>query len=55
MHNNNEPFNFESIIFNYIDEFKFLFFPDQWSNVFLDYSKMSYYLFCFFIDIKKLI
>ncbi len=34
-----EGFNFESMIFNYIDEFKFLFFPDQWSNVFLDYSK----------------
>jgi MarR family transcriptional regulator, organic hydroperoxide resistance regulator len=29
----------ESIIFSYIDEFKFLFFPDQWSGVFLDYSK----------------
>ncbi|HEY5586345.1 MAG TPA: MarR family transcriptional regulator [Ruminiclostridium sp.] len=34
-----EEFGFESIIFNYIDEFKFLFFPDQWSSVFLDYSK----------------
>ncbi len=35
----NEGFNFESIIFNYIDEFKFLLFPNQWSNAFLDYSK----------------
>jgi len=35
----NEEFGFESIIFEYIDELKFLFFPDQWSNVFLDYSK----------------
>jgi len=34
-----EGFDFESIIFNYIDEFKFLLFPDQWSSVFLDYSK----------------
>lgn len=29
----------ENIIFNYIDEFKVLFFPEQWSDVFLDYSK----------------
>lgn len=29
----------ESMIFDYIDEFKFLFFPDQWSNIFMDYSK----------------
>lgn len=34
-----EGLGFEAIIFNYIDEFKFLFFPDQWSSVFLDYSK----------------
>lgn len=34
-----EGFDFESIIFDYIDEFKFLLFPDQWSSVFLDYSK----------------
>jgi len=35
----NEGFNFEKIIFDYIDEVKFLFFPDQWSSAFLDYSK----------------
>ena len=29
----------EEIIFNYIDEFKVLFFPQQWSNIFLDFSK----------------
>ena len=29
----------ESIVFNYIDEFKVLFFPEQWSDIFLDYSK----------------
>lgn len=34
-----DGFGFEAIIFNYIDEFKFLLFPDQWSKVFLDYSK----------------
>lgn len=34
-----EGFDLESIIFNYIDEFKFILFPDQWSTVFLDYSK----------------
>lgn len=31
--------DFESIIFDYIDELKFLFFPGQWSTIFLDYSK----------------
>lgn len=34
-----KDFGFESIIFEYIDELKFLFFPDQWSSAFLDYSK----------------
>ena len=29
----------ESIIFNYIDEFKVLFFPQLWSDIFLDFSK----------------
>ena len=29
----------ERIIFNYIDEFKVLFFPEQWSDIFLDFSK----------------
>ena len=29
----------ENIIFNYIDEFKILFFPQQWSDIFLDFSK----------------
>ena len=29
----------ESLLFTYIDKCKFLFFPDQWNNVFLDYSK----------------
>jgi len=31
--------DFETIIFDYIDQFKFLFFPGRWSTVFLDYSK----------------
>ena len=31
--------NIESAIFNHIDEFKVLFFPEQWSDIFLDYSK----------------
>ena len=29
----------EKIIFNNIDEFKVLFFPEQWSDIFLDFSK----------------
>lgn len=29
----------ENIVFNYIDEFKVLFFPEQWSEIFLDFSK----------------
>lgn len=35
----NIGFNVEDIIFSYIEEFKFLLFPDQWSSAFLDYSK----------------
>jgi DNA-binding MarR family transcriptional regulator len=35
----NKGVDLEGIIFSYIDDFKFLFFPDQWSSVFLDYSK----------------
>lgn len=31
--------SFETIIFEYIDQLKFIFFPDQWSSAFLDYSK----------------
>ena len=31
--------NIESAIFNHIDEFKVLFCPEQWSDIFLDYSK----------------
>lgn len=53
MHSNNELFNLESIIFNYIDEFKFLFFPDQWSNVFLDYSKNEILSLLFLYRYKK--
>lgn len=34
-----EGIDFESIIFNYIDKFKFLFFPEEFSKLFLDYSK----------------
>ncbi len=37
--NISEDFNIEALIFKYIDEFKFLLFPDKWSSVFLDYSK----------------
>ncbi|MBU5437332.1 MarR family transcriptional regulator [Tissierella sp. MSJ-40] len=29
----------EEIFFTYLDQFKFLFFPDQWSEIFLDHSK----------------
>ncbi len=35
----NEGFDFETLIFDYIDEFKFLLFPDQWSSAFMEYSK----------------
>ncbi len=36
---NKKAFDFESIIFDYIDKFRFLLSPDQWSAAFLDYSK----------------
>jgi DNA-binding MarR family transcriptional regulator len=29
----------EELIFQFIDQCKFLFFPEQWNNTFLDYSK----------------
>jgi DNA-binding MarR family transcriptional regulator len=29
----------ESLIFEFMDQCKFLFFPEQWNNTFLDYSK----------------
>lgn len=35
----NENIDFEGIIFSYIDEFKFLAFPDKWNSTFMDYSK----------------
>lgn len=35
----NQDIDFEGIIFSYIDEFKFLIFPDKWNSIFLDYSK----------------
>jgi Transcriptional regulators len=31
--------NVENIIFSYIEEFKFLLFPDRWSGALLDYTK----------------
>lgn len=36
---NKKDFEFESIIFDYIDKFRFLLSPDQLSSDFLDYSK----------------
>ena len=31
--------NISELMFQYIDQVKFLFFPDQWSKIFLDYSR----------------
>jgi DNA-binding MarR family transcriptional regulator len=31
--------DFKNLIFDYINEFKFILFPDQWTNAFMDYSK----------------
>ncbi len=30
---------FETLFYDYLDEIKFLFFPDKWSSISLDYSK----------------
>ncbi len=43
----------ETIIFEYIDELKFLFFPDKWSSVFLDYSKNEILAMLFLYRNKK--
>jgi DNA-binding MarR family transcriptional regulator len=42
----------ESILFSYIDELKFLFFPDQWSGVFLDYTKNEILVLLFLYRFK---
>jgi DNA-binding MarR family transcriptional regulator len=34
-----DGFDFDSIVFEYIDKLKFLFFPNQWNSALLDYSK----------------
>lgn len=31
--------DFEALFFSYLDELKFLFFPEKWTGVFMDYSK----------------
>ncbi len=43
----------ETIIFEYFDELKFLFFPDKWSSVFLDYSKNEILAMLFLYRNKK--
>ncbi|OPJ59704.1 MarR family transcriptional regulator [Clostridium oryzae] len=35
----NGQFDFETIIFSYIDQLKFLFLPNKWNETFFDYSK----------------
>lgn len=37
--NEREVSYFEDMIFKFVDEFKILFFPEQWANVFLECSK----------------
>lgn len=37
--NSGNNVHIEEMIFKYIDEFKVLFFPDQWSDIFLEHSK----------------
>lgn len=37
MDNNN--ISLEEIVFQFIDQYKFLFFPEQWNQTFMDYSK----------------
>ncbi|EJO5346347.1 MarR family transcriptional regulator [Clostridium botulinum] len=34
-----EDLFFEKLFYNYLDQIKFLFFPDKWSSISLDYSK----------------
>lgn len=50
----NKDFSIEALIFNYIDEFKFLLFPDESSRVFLDYSKNEIFTLLF-IDQKRVV
>lgn len=51
---NNKDFSIEALIYSYIDEFKFLLFPDEFSRVFLDYSKNEIFTLLF-IDRKTVV
>ncbi len=44
---NYKDFLIESLIFSYIDEFKFLLFPDESNRFFLDYSKNEVFTMLF--------
>lgn len=49
----------ESLLFHYIDEVKFLFFPEKWTDVFLDYTKnevftMLYLYRCSFVTMTEI-
>ena len=46
-------FDYESIIFDYIDQIKFLFFPDQWNSALFDYSKNEVLALLFLYRNKK--
>ena len=35
----NDSFDYESLMFKYIEKFKFLLFPNTWTNNFMEYSK----------------
>jgi len=43
----NKGLDFESIIFKYIDKLRFLFNLDQWSSIFLDFSKNELWVLLF--------
>lgn len=42
-----EEKSIEDFIFDFIDQCKFLFYPEQWSNTFMDYSKNELFAILF--------
>lgn len=43
----NDNLSIESLLFYYFDKVKFFFFPDQWSTIFIDYSKNDIFAMIF--------
>jgi DNA-binding MarR family transcriptional regulator len=41
--------DFDKIVFDLIDEFKFLYFPEEWNDIFFDYSKSEIFVILYLL------